>query len=93
MRPAIVVCAVLACGIYSATAVTSQAEIKKPIGAGKVDTGRLKMGPSRMSREDCANKKGVVKDVIRSLCSSGFYCSYTKPDGSADVECIDEKKP
>ena len=68
----------------------AQAEVKKPVGTSPAHG--LKMGVSRISKEDCGKKNGTIKDVIKSLCSSGQYCSTTKSDGTPDAECIDEKK-
>jgi hypothetical protein len=81
------------CLVFAITlAISAEAEVKKPVGATtKVPSG-LKIGPSRISKEDCGKKNGTVKDVNKSLCASGQYCSSTKSDGTADAKCIDEKK-
>lgn len=81
----------LAAAIHGVTIVSSQAELKRPLGATNQVSGQLKMSPSRITKTDCDNKKGTIKDVIFSLCASGQYCSYTKPDGTAGADCIDKK--
>ena len=87
MRVAIIVFG--ACLAFSIS-FAAEAEVKKPAGPSAVH--RLQMGVSRISKDNCTKKNGTVKDVIKSLCSSGQYCSTTKPDGTSDAECIDEKK-
>jgi hypothetical protein len=82
------VCLALAVTVASSV----HAEVKKPVVATAKLPGNLKVGPTRISKEDCDKKKGTIKDVIFSVCASGQYCSYTKPDGTADAECMDKKQ-